>query len=224
MKHQLTETELEQRKKTNTKILKYLGIGAVLIFGLPLIISLFIDEDKITKDIDKAAGEKAKMQLDSIINLIKTDQTIKTTKVEYRIDSVLEIHIPPKDDKVYAMAFDNLYKIMDIGNVSEIEVFQKGTLISTVGHKTQLKLDEFKSKFVSSYDGSCKPLNDYIKQQMNDPSSFEHDRTFITPLLNGNYQVKTIFRGKNAFGGVVLNSVFAEITPSGQILSVENDL
>jgi hypothetical protein len=63
----------------------------------------------------------------------------------------------------------------------------------------------------------------YIKEGMNDPKSFEHDKTFVTPLMNGNFEVKTVFRGKNAFGGVVLNSCFAEVTPTGNVVSFKMD-
>jgi hypothetical protein len=219
MKPQLTEAQIEKRIKTNKKIIKYSGIAALVIFGIPLIFSLFIDTDKINNDTAKATIDKAQKQLDSIIALIKTDQTIKTTKVEYRKDSVLEIQIPPKDEIVYAIAFDNLYKIMDIGIVSEIEVYQNKSLISSFGNKTQLKLEQFQNTFVSSFDGSCKPVIAYIKQNMNNPKSFELDKTFITPLVNGNFNVKTIFRGTNAFGGIVTNSCYSEVAPDGQIIA-----
>lgn len=222
MKSNLSEEQLANRVKTNKKIFKIMGGIFLAILLLGLIPTFFVDNDKIMADINKKSSEQAQKKLDSVISLIKTDQTIKTTKVEYTKDSILTIHIPAKDEMVYAMAFDNLYDILKIGNVNEIEVYQKNVLISSFGHNTQAKFDEFKNNYTSSFDGSCKPLNNYIKQQMNDPSSFEHDKTFITPLLNGNYQVKTIFRGKNAFGGIVLNSVYAEISPKGEILSVKN--
>ena len=108
---------------------------------------------------------------------------------------------------------------MDLGNISEIEVYKKDMKESSFGYRTQAKVDNFKKEFVSSYNGSCRPVIDYIKEGMNDQSSFEHVRTFVTPILNGNFEIKTVFRGKNAFGGVVLNTSYAEVSPSGNIVS-----
>jgi len=108
---------------------------------------------------------------------------------------------------------------MDIGIVTEIEVYKNEKYESSFGYRTQAKFDKFKADFVSSWDGSCTPVVRYIKNEMNDPESFEHDKTFVTPLLNGNFEVKTIFRGKNAFGGKVKSSCFSEVTSTGAIVS-----
>lgn len=71
----------------------------------------------------------------------------------------------------------------------------------------------------SPWDGSHKTLEKLIKQNMNDPDSYEHVKTVYWD--KGNYLiVSTTFRGKNAFGGKVLNTIKANISLDGQILKV----
>ena len=54
---------------------------------------------------------------------------------------------------------------------------------------------------------------------MNDPKSFEHVET--TYGDRGDYLVvKTTFRGKNAFGGVVLNWITAKCDLDGDVIEV----
>jgi hypothetical protein len=71
----------------------------------------------------------------------------------------------------------------------------------------------------SFWDGSHRGLKELIKKSMNDPKSFEHVETRYTD--NGDhFLVTTTFRGKNAFGGVVLNSVKAKTDLDGNVLVV----
>lgn len=54
---------------------------------------------------------------------------------------------------------------------------------------------------------------------MNDPDSYEHVET--VQLDKGDYIiVKTTFRGKNAFGGIVKNWVMAKTDLNGNIIEV----
>ncbi len=69
----------------------------------------------------------------------------------------------------------------------------------------------------SAWDGSHKVLERVIKQGMNDPDSYEHVETKY--IDNGNYLIVTTkFRGNNAFGGKVLNSITAKIDYNGNII------
>ena len=61
-------------------------------------------------------------------------------------------------------------------------------------------------KYFSSWDGSNLALTKFIKKNMNDPKSYKHVETSISILADGkNIFVIQSFRGKNAYGGVVLN-------------------
>jgi hypothetical protein len=77
---------------------------------------------------------------------------------------------------------------------------------------------EIESHF-SAWDGSHKSVTRAIKASMNDPGSYDHVETRYSEM--GNYLVVHCkFRGKNAFGGVVLNAVQAKVDLSGNVLSL----
>ncbi len=74
----------------------------------------------------------------------------------------------------------------------------------------------------SGWDGSCKPVVEVVKAAMNDPDSFEHVKTLYKD--DGSViQVYMTYRGKNAFGGVVTNSVSAKVDADGKIISIDTD-
>lgn len=71
----------------------------------------------------------------------------------------------------------------------------------------------------SAWDGVHNNLEKVVKEAMNDPDSYEHAKTVYWD--KGKYLiVQTIFRGKNAFGGVIKNTVKAKVSLNGQILEI----
>ena len=75
----------------------------------------------------------------------------------------------------------------------------------------------------SPWDGSHDELENFIKTKMNDPDSYEHVETgrWGHRSANDYYLVRTTFRGKNAFGGMIINSVTAKVRKSdGAILEI----
>ena len=78
--------------------------------------------------------------------------------------------------------------------------------------------NKIKSQF-SLWDGSHRGLEEIIKKQMNDPDSYKHVETSYSDL--GDYiLVKTTFRGKNKFGGVVTNWIEAKFTIDGTLIEI----
>jgi hypothetical protein len=71
----------------------------------------------------------------------------------------------------------------------------------------------------SSWDGSHRGLTDLIKKSMNDPDSYEHIETRFRDD-GDNIYVITKFRGANAFGGKVINTVTARVDFSGNVIEV----
>lgn len=71
----------------------------------------------------------------------------------------------------------------------------------------------------SAWDGSHRGLEKLIKQTMNDPDSYDHEETAYWDK-GDHLIVKTTFRGKNAFGGVVKNWVMAKADLDGNIIEV----
>jgi hypothetical protein len=71
----------------------------------------------------------------------------------------------------------------------------------------------------SAWDGSHRNLTKFIKANMNDPDSYEHVETRYRDN-NDHLIVQTTFRGKNAFGGVVINTVIAKVSLDGEVLEI----
>jgi hypothetical protein len=82
----------------------------------------------------------------------------------------------------------------------------------------EIKKERLENQF-SAWDGSHRGLTNYIKNAMNDPGSYEHVETVYWDRKD-HLIVKATFRGKNAFGGVVKNSVKAKVDLAGNVLEV----
>jgi hypothetical protein len=77
-------------------------------------------------------------------------------------------------------------------------------------------------KQFSVWNGSHKALEKLIKAGMNDPDSYKHVETHRWDM--GEYiLVKTTFRGKNAFGGIVTETVGAKVGIEGEIIEILKD-
>lgn len=92
----------------------------------------------------------------------------------------------------------------------------------------ELRIEKIERQF-SAWDGSHIAVTRRIKEEMNDPKSYEHVKTEYIDCMKVSkcgdedfITVITDFRGKNAFGGVVKNSVLAKVTVEGEIVSFEN--
>lgn len=75
--------------------------------------------------------------------------------------------------------------------------------------KEEKKFNEWTEGQFSAWDGSHTVLVDLIKENMNDPDSFEHEDTRYSRKSYGLYIIMK-YRGTNAFGGVVTNYVTAQ--------------
>jgi hypothetical protein len=71
----------------------------------------------------------------------------------------------------------------------------------------------------SAIDGSHRKLERYIKENMNDPDSYDHIET-IRWDKGTHLDVQTKFRGANAFGGIVIQTVQARVDLDGNVLEI----
>lgn len=69
-------------------------------------------------------------------------------------------------------------------------------------------------------DGSHRGLVTVVKQSMNDPDSFQHMETSYQDNGQDSINVRTIYRGKNKFGGVVKNWIWAKSDLDGNIIEI----
>jgi len=76
-------------------------------------------------------------------------------------------------------------------------------------------------KGFSRWDGSHRALTREIKNSMHDPSSYQHVETVFRD--DGEHLiVRTTYRGKNVFGGVVTNRVTAKVDLNGNVIDIIN--
>ena len=85
--------------------------------------------------------------------------------------------------------------------------------------KAAARKERIEKGFSSLWDGSHRELTKVIKGSMNDPGSYEHVKTVYWDM-GDHLVVRTTFRGKNAFGGVVSNWVKAKTDLDGNVLEV----
>ena len=84
--------------------------------------------------------------------------------------------------------------------------------------KAEQRVEMIEEQF-SVWDGSHRELTKFIKESMNDPSSYEHVKTAYEDREDY-LIVETTFRGKNAFGGIVKNTVRAKVSLDGKIIEI----
>jgi uncharacterized lipoprotein NlpE involved in copper resistance len=64
---------------------------------------------------------------------------------------------------------------------------------------------------LSGWDGSHRGVEKYLKANLRDPDSYQHNKTIITSVKDGKHTLITTYRAKNGFGGYVGGGIVAEI-------------
>lgn len=86
-----------------------------------------------------------------------------------------------------------------------------------------INYDAFEEQF-NPWDASHYKLERYIKMNMNDPDSYEHDKTVYRLVVTDTERyavISTTFRGKNGFGGIVRHTVVAKTNiDTGDIMEI----
>lgn len=82
-------------------------------------------------------------------------------------------------------------------------------------------VDEFMTEYYSEYGGYM-PITMHLRHTLNDPSSLEiADCYKCIKNESGNFICVCDFRAKNKFGALVLSRATAEITPAGDIVTID---
>lgn len=87
----------------------------------------------------------------------------------------------------------------------------------------EIRQEKIESQF-SSWDGSHRKLTELIKENMHNPDSFKHVRTYRYDKSKYSNQdlihVRTIYRGTNLFNAVVTNTIEADVDIDGNIIEI----
>lgn len=179
-----------------------------------------INEETLKKEADKKKEQEAQNALNEKKKLA---DSFVGKEVPYEKESEYGKPITQEatDGKYFVGYFDKI-------DISYVSVGYDDKIIFAAPGKNSAT--EYKNKIVeerrlvlekgfSGWDGSHIELTKYIKNNMNDPKSFEHVSSTYSDA--GDYLVVIeTFRGKNAFGGTVTNSVKAKCSLDGKVLEI----
>ena len=151
---------------------------------------------------------------DQSVTLQIEQGTLTFSRMNIRQDSRLKIFI---EDYLTRYASDYVKSEKEAYRARILERQQKEQQERDALEKAQR--NEKIVKLFSAWDGSLYSLVRYTKESMNDPKSFDHIETRYTD--NGtDLTVYMKFRGKNAFGALVINSVMAKVDFEGNVISI----
>lgn len=133
-----------------------------------------------------------------------------------------------KQETLNELLYNNLYEISSnrdliIKQIEKENLQKKVAKEKEKARQQKIKEQNKRNKLIndqfSSWDGSHRGLTKLIKDNMNDPDSYEHIETRFKD--EGDYIfVITKFRGNNAFGGKVINSVSAKVDFNGNVIEI----
>lgn len=83
-------------------------------------------------------------------------------------------------------------------------------------------VDTYKEKFdkkqFNEISGFYKPVRDYLKKNLNDPSSLEIDKTWNLGMnKDSSFSTKTTFRAKNEYNALVIQAIYCKVYIDGSI-------
>lgn len=203
----------------------YLGGGFVLSIIGSILYPTEKNQPVAKTETSTVAGHKAQ----------KTFEYGEKTLKEYRNESkktrhdIVNSYIDFKE--VPATASDAFYACMSEYTFTKDDELKLGDVLGWCFNdyendpnslNNKINLDTFQSNF-SGWDGSYRPLEKLIKDNMNDDSSYKHVSTVYHLVLNKDPHaiVKTTFRGTNAYGGMVKQTVAARVdVRTGEIDSI----
>ncbi len=143
----------------------------------------------------------------------KLQQLIRDKKIAELLDKV-------KVEVVDRNLTENLVRFREVGQTRELWTHRNAILTGSDADKQwspeALRLRRIE-KAMSPWDGSHYELTKIIKKSMNDPDSYKHVETDVWDMKT-HVVVRTKFRGKNAFGGVVTNWVKAKCELDGKLI------
>jgi|GEM_PF-6249160 len=175
-------------------------------------------------------GKSTKERIDSLAAvMLKDDQGLGIKKVSYDPkDSTLKIacEVDRRDRKKLGTTsvFDQDYNTYNLPiNFTKVYFYESsndhfGKLFSFTSNKFSRQAEAFKSRFCST--GFCEPLANYLRNRMNDPGSFDPEEcnVYYNNSMDGTIIVEQSFRGKNAFGALVLKKTNATMDMNGNVL------
>ena len=84
--------------------------------------------------------------------------------------------------------------------------------------------EEFDKKFMSGWDGSYRPVEKYLKANLNDPSSLEIVNTWNNGMnKDSTFSIKTVYRARNSFNALVKESIYCNVDINGKLSEIRSE-
>jgi hypothetical protein len=220
MKKKLTPEQLEKRKKTNSKILKY-GCLPILVFFIIVMMLVNNSDDK------KITSVRSNINMDSVVSLVGKSKDFEIKEVYYdKKDSSFNIAITNKDNviKEHSYSIEYFNKFYGLNSINEIEgiylyEYKKGKSFKNKDYKEYLICDSKNlSKRIEKFEesGYEYDIKSYLEKNIDDPTDLEIiKKDVIRANEDGTFSVKVVFRSKNAFGAFVIHTMNCDLDEEG---------
>jgi hypothetical protein len=217
----LTPEELKKRQDTNKKVMKFGCLPITIILIIVFIISLSSGDDE-SESTKKASFDP--VEFNDPLN-IGLDSIKKYEGKKVPFENWSEWGSPETLEGT-SNIYWSIY--LDKANVSMVSIKESDKVVfasfekETAGkYLKKLKNDrkELVESQLSGWDGSHPGLTKMIKKNMNDPDSYEHVETKYRDEGQSIFII-TKFRGKNAFGGKVMNTISARVDFNGNVIEI----
>ena len=195
------------------KAIKYTIAGAFVIALLSMILIGTDDDQPVSKTDKSETKQESRLKAVDIAASKMSLEKLRSDQ-NYLIDTRQELW----DDAEKASEEESARLHEEADKLTkEIQIYSKH-IVKKKNESVSNVPSNIKSQF-SSWDGSHRLLVKMVKNAMNDPDSFDHDKTTYHRLPDdAGIQVSMIYRGKNAFGGVVRESITARFTLDGKFI------
>jgi hypothetical protein len=81
---------------------------------------------------------------------------------------------------------------------------------------------KFDKKQFNEISGVYKPVRNYLKENLNDPSSLEIDKTWNLGMnKDSTFSIKTTFRAKNEYNALVLQAMYCNVDYDGNLSEIK---
>lgn len=85
-------------------------------------------------------------------------------------------------------------------------------------------VEQFDKKQFNEISGVYKPVRNYLKKNLNDPSSLEIDKTWNLGMnKDSSFAIKTTYRAKNEYNALVMYAIYCNVDMDGNVTDVKVD-
>jgi hypothetical protein len=110
-------------------------------------------------------------------------------------------------------------KYNEANSIKETKITQEIKPVDTLSY-----VEKFDKKQFNEITGVYKPVRNYLKKNLNDPSSLEIDNTWNLGMnKDSTFAIKTTFRAKNSYNALVLQAMYCNIDFDGNLSEIKID-